>query len=588
MSRPTEPDQDLEANFTSYRNSETPTVVNSVRYSNASTVDVSQTKRFSEVPDVPAVPSNYIRRNSHSKSFKTDDGTATTGEKDEAQDELPTSANAIVPEPQPTEERNDLVDWEGPNDPENPQNWSRKYRWWMIMILAFMTFVVSFASSVFSTATVVTAEQFGVSQEVMILGVSLYVVGFAVGPLVFGPASELYGRRTPLMIGVFGFIIFQIPIGVATNLQTIFVCRFFGGAFGSAALAIVPGMAVDLFDPVERAMATMAYAAAVFCGPALGPIIGSLTVVNKNLGWRWTAWFTMIMEVFFFIIALFTLKETFPAVILKKKAARLRQETRNWALHTKLDEDPVQFGYLMQKYGLKPAQMMAREPILIVMTIYISLVYGILYLIFFAYPFSFEGDRGMSPSIGSLPFIAIFIGVLIACVSLAWETKVIFTPKFNKAKKVIPEERLPPMMVGGVILVVGLFWFAWTSQPSISPWPQIISGVFIGCGVSFTLLPSFASFACYIFQYFTQANTLLRSSWSSCPPSSTSSTSTCTKPIPPWRRTLSSAVSSLPPFLCLPLICTATWERNGLPPCWPSCALRLCRRRFSCTNMALR
>jgi DHA1 family multidrug resistance protein-like MFS transporter len=242
-------------------------------------------------------------------------------------------------------------------------------------------------------------------------------------------------------------------------------------------------------------MATMAYAAAVFCGPALGPIIGSLTVVNKNLGWHWTAWFTMIIEVFFFTIALFTLKETFPAVILKKKAARLRQETRNWALHTKLEEDPVQVGYLMQKYGLKPAQMMIREPILIVMTIYISLVYGILYLIFFAYPFSFEGDRGMSPSIGSLPFIAIFIGVLIACVSLAWETKAIFMPKFVKAKKVIPEERLPPMMVGGVVLVIGLFWFAWTSQPSISPWPQIISGVFIGCGVSSLHPPQHSSFA---------------------------------------------------------------------------------------------
>jgi DHA1 family multidrug resistance protein-like MFS transporter len=520
-----EPDHDVEANFTSYRNSETPTVVNSVRYSNASTVDVSQNKRLSEVPDVPAVPSNYIRRNSHTRSFKTDDGTATPGEKNETQDELPTSANATSPAPQPTEERNDLVDWEGPNDPENPQNWSRKYRWYTIMILAFMTFVVSFASSVWSTATVVTAEQFGVSQEVMILGVTLYVVGFAVGPLVFGPASELYGRRTPLMIGVFGFIIFQIPIGVATNLETIFVCRFFGGAFGSAALAIVPGMAVDLFDPVERAMATMAYAAAVFAGPAVGPIVGEYTV--KNINWHWTAWFTMIMEVFFFTIALFTLKETFPAVILKKKAARLRRETRNWALHTKLDEDPIEFGYLMRKYGLKPAQMMAREPILIVMTIYISLVYGILYLIFFAYPFSFEGDRGIPFGMSSLPFIAIFIGVITACLSLAWETKVIFTPKFVKAKKVIPEERLPPMMVGGVVLVIGLFWFAWTSQPSISPWPQIISGVFIGCGVSFSLHSSRSILTS------TSLTLSIRSSWSSCPPSSTSSTSTCSRPTPP-------------------------------------------------------
>jgi DHA1 family multidrug resistance protein-like MFS transporter len=128
--------------------------------------------------------------------------------------------------------------------------------------------------------------------------------------------------------------------------------------------------------------------------------------------------------------------------------------------------------------------MIAKEPILIIMTIYISLVYGILYLIFFAYPFSFHQDRQMELGIASLPFIAIFIGMVLACGTLAWETRVVFAPKLIKAKKLIPEERLPPMVAGGIILVIGLLWFAWTSRPDINLWPQIISGVFIGCGVS--------------------------------------------------------------------------------------------------------
>ncbi|KAM0703148.1 hypothetical protein Q7P35_009086 [Cladosporium inversicolor] len=479
-----ETNHDLEANRN--RISETPTIVNSVKYTNS-------IKHNSEVPQVPAVPEAYTRQNSVADSVKTDKTNSDDqqyGEKDDSISEPSGSQGAGVPPPPPNEEGHDLVDWDGPQDPENPQNWDSKYKWYTIMILACMTFVVSFGSSVWSTATVVTAEEFGVSQEVMILGVTLYVVGFALGPLVFGPLSELYGRRTPLMAGMLGFLIFQIPIGVASNLQTIFVCRFFGGAFGSATLAIVPGMAVDLFNPVERGVATMAYAAAVFAGPAVGPIVGEYTVKNPSLGWHWTGWFTMIMGGFFFAIALPTVRETFPAVILKQKAARLRQETRNWALHTKQDEDPVHFSFLFRKYGLKPVQMMVKEPILIVMTVYISLVYGILYLIFFAYPYSFQLDRQMETGIASLPFIAIFIGVLIACATLTWETKVIFTPKFTKAKKVIPEERLPPMMVGGVVLVIGLFWFAWTSQPSINPWPQIISGVFIGCGIIMVFMPA--------------------------------------------------------------------------------------------------
>ena len=484
-------DHDLEANSIKYdRTSETPTIVDSAAYLNSvsSTTANPLEHRSSDVPEVPAVPSASTRRNSEGDSVRThnahlyDHQYEEKSESDAGPSNLQHTSGLASLE---AEEQTDLIDWDGPQDPENPQNWSTKYRWYTIMILACMTFVVSFGSSVWSTATTVTAAQFGVSQEVMILGVSLYVVGFALGPLVFGPLSELYGRRKPLMIGMFGFIIFQIPIGVANNLQTIFICRFFGGAFGSAALAIVPGMAVDLFNPIERGSATMAYAAAVFAGPAIGPIVGEFTVKNTDLGWHWTAWFTMIMGACFFAIALTTVKETFPATLLKAKAAHLRQETRNWALHAKQDEEPIHFSFLFRKYGLKPVQMMIKEPILIVMTIYVSLVYGILYLIFFAYPYSFQSDRQMEVGIASLPFIAIFIGVLIACATLSWETKAIFTPKFIKAKKVIPEERLPPMMVGGVILVIGLFWFAWTSQPSTNPWPQIISGLLIGCGVSY-------------------------------------------------------------------------------------------------------
>lgn len=240
-------------------------------------------------------------------------------------------------------------------------------------------------------------------------------------------------------------IIFQIPVAVATNLETIFICRFLAGCFGSAPLAIVAGMYVDFWDTVMRGVATMGYSGAVFAGPTMGPIVGEYTVKNASLGWRWTAWLTMIATAFFFVISLPTVPETLAPIILKRKAARLRYETKNWALHSKLEEEPVKLGALVRKYGLKPIQMIVLEPILIVMTLYISLVYGIMYLIFFAFPFSFQFDRGMDFGISSLPFLAIFIGVIIACAAMTWETKTIFTPKLEKAGKPIPEERLPPV-----------------------------------------------------------------------------------------------------------------------------------------------
>lgn len=106
-------------------------------------------------------------------------------------------------------------------------------------MLGFMAICVTFGSSVFSTSTQQTARKFNVSPEVMVLAVSLFVLGFAFGPIIFGPLSELYGRKRPLFLGMFVFAIFQIPCAVAQNLQTIFICRFLGGVFASAPLAIV-------------------------------------------------------------------------------------------------------------------------------------------------------------------------------------------------------------------------------------------------------------------------------------------------------------------------------------------------------------
>ncbi|KAF2769076.1 putative MFS multidrug transporter [Teratosphaeria nubilosa] len=384
----------------------------------------------------------------------------------------------------------DIVTWDGPDDPENPQNWPLKLKIWISICTGVLTWVVSFGSSVFSATTSVTAEEFGVSEEVMILSVTLYVVGFACGPLVWGPLSEIYGRRTPLMVGMAGFVIFQVPVACATNIQTIFIGRFLSACFGAAPLAIVAGMYVDFWGAVTRGVVTTGYSAAVMAGPTMGPVVGEYTVKNPNMGWRWTAWLVMIVTSFFLIIAIPTVPESLAPIILKQKAARRRFETKNWALHAQIEEEPVTFKALMRKYGLKPLEMIVKEPILVIFTIYISLVYGILYLIFFAFPFSYEMDRGMEVGKASLPFISIFIGVLVAGCYMAWETKVVFLPKYLRSDRPIPEERLPPMMVGSIVLFIGMFWFAWTSFPSINPWPQIIAGAFIGAGIVMVFMPA--------------------------------------------------------------------------------------------------
>ena len=253
--------------------------------------------------------------------------------------------------------------------------------------------------------------------------------------------------------------IFQIPVAVAQNLQTIMICRFLAGLFGCAPLAVVGGALADYWPPVDRGVATAIFAGATFIGPVAGPIMGGF-ITQSHLGWRWTAWITLIMAAFFGTIGLLVLPETFAPVLHQRKARRLRHETKNWALHSKLDETPVSPKDIVVKYILRPFQMLVLEPILLLITIYLAFVYGILYLFFEAYPISFQEIRGWNLGVGALPFLSITVGVVLGGAIIAWATKTRYARKLEKHGRVVPEERLPPMILGAILLPIGLFWFA--------------------------------------------------------------------------------------------------------------------------------
>lgn len=275
---------------------------------------------------------------------------------------------------------------------------------------------------------------------------------------MWGPFSELYGRKLPLFTGFTIFAIFQIPVALAQNLYTIMLCRFLGGLFGCAPLAIIGGALADLWDPVDRGVAICSFAAATFIGPVAGPIVGGF-VTMSHLGWRWTAWITLIMAAFFECIGIVLIPETYAPVLLQRRAKKIRYETKNWAIHAKADENKIDFADIIVKYLFRPLKMLVLEPILVLITIYMALVYGILYLFFTAYPISFQQERGWNAGVGALPFIGITIGVVLGGSIIVYLTKTRFARKLKQNGRVVPEERLLPMIIGGAFLPVGLFWF---------------------------------------------------------------------------------------------------------------------------------
>ena len=163
-----------------------------------------------------------------------------------------------------------LVDWE-PNDKANPRNWSTLYKSWMTFQLAMLALSASLGSSIISPAEDAIIAYTHISAEVAVLPISLYILGFAFGPLLWAPVSEVWGRKWSMEPAIFCLGLFSIGTATSTNAASIIVTRFFGGVFGSAPVSNVSAALGDIWAPKARGMAVTFYAIAVVGGPTLGP-----------------------------------------------------------------------------------------------------------------------------------------------------------------------------------------------------------------------------------------------------------------------------------------------------------------------------
>ncbi|KAI7548545.1 MFS general substrate transporter [Hortaea werneckii] len=386
------------------------------------------------------------------------------------------------PPPLPNREEY-VVEFDGPEDPLHAMNWSLGKKLRTSVILSFVSLIASFGSSIFSAALSSVAAHFGFGSEVGILGVSLYVLGFATGPLLWAPWSELYGRKQPLVISSFLFSIFHIAVAVAKDAQTVFIGRFFGGFFGAAPLTVVGAVFADMYNNRQRGLAITAFAMTVFCGPLLSPFVGGF-IDMSYLGWRWTEYLTAILGFAGLVLTMFFFDESYPPIILVNKAADLRRRTKNWGIHAKQEEIEVDWEELIQKNLSRPMRMLFTEPIVLLLSIYMSFVYGLLYLFLTFYEIVFQEVHGMNKGVGGLPYFGMIIGEMIAGIFM-----IASQPSYNRklaANNNVPkpEWRMPPAILGGALFSVGIFWFAWAGyRPDIHWMAPTSSGLFTGFGI---------------------------------------------------------------------------------------------------------
>ena len=293
---------------------------------------------------------------------------------------------------------------------------------------------------------------------------------FAIGPLLWAPLSELYGRQI-LFFGTYGVLTaFNAGAAGSQNIQTLVILRFFAGAFGSSPLTNAGGVIADMFSASQRGLAMSVFAAAPFMGPTLGPIVGGF--LGETNGWRWVEGLMAIFTGALWIIGSLTIPETYAPVLLRKRAAALSKKTgKVYKSKIEVDKGKQTIGQAFKIAISRPWILLFKEPIVLLLSIYMAIVYGTLYMMFAAFPIVFQQNRGWSEGIGGLAFLGVAVGMFAA---------VIYTiPDNNRYKRAEaaaiakgeigapPEARLPPAMIGSICIPIGLFIFAWTNYPSI-------------------------------------------------------------------------------------------------------------------------
>lgn len=392
-----------------------------------------------------------------------------------------------------------IVDWEGDDDPENPVNWSVTEKCVFVFLVSFLTLSVYIGSAVYTPGVEEIKAQYNVDQTVATLPLSLFVVGYGTGSMFLSPLSEnpKLGRTSIYIVTLFLFFILQIPTALVDNIPGLCILRFIGGLFASAALGTGGASVGDVVSLPYIPLGIATWALAAVCGPSLGPLIGAALVNRWN--WRATFWFMAILTGACFLVLGFTLPESYGPTILYRRANRLRALTGNQDLITEgeIEQEKLTPSEIWTDLLWRPIEVIIFEPVVLLINLYISLLYSVMYLWFEAFPVVFTEVYGFGLVPMGVTFVSVEIGLIAGAFIYAPFIHRYFTvPRLNGVITP-PEVFIPMSIVGSIIMPIGILLFGWTATESVHWIVCLIgAGMFVtGAFLVFQTLFNYLSFS---------------------------------------------------------------------------------------------
>jgi multidrug resistance protein len=379
-----------------------------------------------------------------------------------------------------------IVDWDGPNDPEKALNWTERKKWSNVAIISSVTFLTPLASSMVAPATPLIMDEFNSSNETIAsFIVSIYILGYALGPLFLAPCSEIWGRLYVYHVCNFMFVAWTVGCALAPNMASLLVFRLLAGIAGSCPLTIGGGSIADLIVQEKRGGAMALFALGPLMGPVIGPVAGGY--LGEGAGWRWIFWLITIAGGVALTLSVIFMGETYEPTLLERKAKRLRKQTGNPNLRSKLHPD-IPMRQFFTRALIRPTKMLVLSPIVLSLSVYMAVVYGYLYLLFTTLTLVFEDTYHFSQGAVGLSFLGIGIGSMLGLIIFgALSDKTV--KKMSAKGEMKPEYRLPPLIPGSLVIPIGLFWYGWSADKGIHWIMPIIGTSLVGLGLLATFMP---------------------------------------------------------------------------------------------------
>ncbi|TVY65820.1 MFS transporter prlG [Fusarium oxysporum f. sp. cubense] len=396
--------------------------------------------------------------------------------------------------------------WDGPDDPDNPANWPRHKRNWNIVLVALVQLLSNLGSTMFAPGAAKLMKDFdSTSHTVTSLSVSIYVLGYALGPLLFAPLSEVFGRLPIYIVTNVMFLAFVLACGFATNLSMFIVFRFINGAVGSASQALSGGTLADLVPREERGKWMGLIVLGPIMGPTIGPIAGGF--VSQYIGWRWVFYTLAITWGVILVPALIFMRETYSPVILRRKFGRKDEGSA-------FQGEPI-LTRLRKSIGM-PLKLLFFSPIVFFLSLYVAFSFGLMYLLFTTFSTVFRDQYGFSVGISGLSYIGLGVGMVGGVIVQGrLSDRIMKSREAARGGERRPEDRLVMMAYMAPSLPIGLFWYGWATEKQVHWIVPILGTVFVGVGFICILM----SVMMYLVDAFDvkytasalAANTLLRS-----------------------------------------------------------------------------